>query len=492
MGGYGKQTRQTRPEYLYVQYTAPPYTKYGVVPVFHEEQETRSYRTVQAGSVLLDSAMDPYASILINTSDPDWNKSVDPVKSVIDGKPIVVGGNAINHPPHRDNGHPFNTRRRTINTNLKNVYFWNSNGRQVFSPCAIAAGATIAPAFQSKALFVFEGNSYAFGRLDKVPGQTDLANYGKKAIVYTAPGYPDVSVFAGLGELLADFPSFMGHNVVRAIAHTRLDPKGVVEAAQAGADEFLNYVFGTNPTVQDVAKVVTALRGATDSIILLSQNSGAGVRRNMTFDVPGRAVTFPSSELSAQGNVTALTSNSYYYSSGPSSNIEGLVGGTFSSSLYQSENRKVRFTGSFTRFIPVGADLIKSADRFSSVWDSVLGTKPSFERIWQLIPFSWLVDWFVDLQSTFALLDRVHDDSLLINYAYVSGSTLRTAVQETTVVPVVGRSNSFKFARSVATSSIKERIRANPYGFIAPDGVVLTPLRLAILAAVGITKRSTN
>jgi hypothetical protein len=125
-------------------------------------------------------------------------------------------------------------------------------------------------------------------------------------------------------------------------------------------------------------------------------------------------------------------------------------------------------------------------------WDSVMGTRPTWERLWQLLPFSWLVDWFLDIQSSLALYERMADDSLVINYGYVMGTTARSVQQRSELTYKAGRKSSWPNVTTTYNSFIKERWRCNPYGFTLPSSVEISPLRMAILAAIGITGRNQN
>ena len=115
----------------------------------------------------------------------------------------------------------------------------------------------------------------------------------------------------------------------------------------------------------------------------------------------------------------------------------------------------------------------------------------TLDRIWQLIPFSWLVDWFLNVRKSLDLYEKVKDDSLVINYGYVMGKTVQTVIQETKVTANTG-ATSIKSVRSVYLSTRVERLRANPYGFILPTNVTLNAQQWAILAALGITRKSVN
>jgi hypothetical protein len=125
-------------------------------------------------------------------------------------------------------------------------------------------------------------------------------------------------------------------------------------------------------------------------------------------------------------------------------------------------------------------------------WDHILGTKPTFDRLWQLIPFSWLIDWFLDIQRSLAMYDKIYDDNLVINYGYVMGSTLRTVTQHSALTYAPDKKSAMSYVRTSYRSLVKERWRANPFGFVAPSSVELSPLRMAILAAIGVSGRSQN
>jgi len=142
--------------------------------------------------------------------------------------------------------------------------------------------------------------------------------------------------------------------------------------------------------------------------------------------------------------------------------------------------------------MPVHRDLENSYVRFMGLYSKyIIGADVTLDRIWQLIPFSWLVDWFLNIRKSLDLYEKVKDNSLVINYGYIMGKTVQTAIQETKVTANIG-ATSIKSVRSVYLSTRVERLRANPYGFILPTNVALNPQQWAILAALGITRKSVN
>jgi hypothetical protein len=95
---------------------------------------------------------------------------------------------------------------------------------------------------------------------------------------------------------------------------------------------------------------------------------------------------------------------------------------------------------------------------------------------WELSPFSWLVDWFVNVGS---VLDNRHmfdDLGLVMNYGYVMVEQIRST---TTTI----RTSDGETFGSQARFVLKSRRRANPFGFGVTDSA-LSPFQISILGAL--------
>jgi len=442
------------------------------------QQETVSFRSPVRGSPYLGSLIDPYYDGLVHV---DSNKSF---KSKLE-TPIVVDGKVISYYSNRDNGHSFLTREGVIFTTCNHGSFYNSNAQWVYGGPIYAGGAQVAPAQRYRMPFWVDGDSAtSMHRLPYVGSPGDLATYGKKALEILIPGIPKTSAFVATGELFLGWPKFIGHSFERLGTIPEL-------LVKHSSEEFLNFVFGIVPTVQDLQGLVSQLSSATKTLLQLERDSGLGVRRNMKFDIPDALAQFNSSELSQQGYLTA---NMMGYNPSYTGSSQADVGNYYGlqTSLTMRQARSVSFSGSFTRVMPVHRDLENSYVRFMGLYSKyIIGADVTLDRIWQLIPFSWLVDWFLNIRKSLDLYEKVKDDSLVINYGYIMGKTVQTVIQETKVTANIG-ATSIKSVRSVYLSTRVERLRANPYGFILPTNVALNPQQWAILAALGITRKSVN
>jgi hypothetical protein len=115
----------------------------------------------------------------------------------------------------------------------------------------------------------------------------------------------------------------------------------------------------------------------------------------------------------------------------------------------------------------------------------VLGTRLTPDVLWNLAPWSWLVDWFGNVGDVSSNATALSNDNLVMRYGYL---TKKVSVTYSYTCPDV-RSNGHKLG-SVTTGLINtslERRRATPYGF----GIDLNGLSVAqwaILGALGLTK----
>lgn len=109
----------------------------------------------------------------------------------------------------------------------------------------------------------------------------------------------------------------------------------------------------------------------------------------------------------------------------------------------------------------------------------VLGAAPSVDTFWNLSPFSWLSDWFVNFGDMLGNLSYFHEHGQVMNYGYLMQTTELTRTVEwasrygTTV-------ESFRNVR-------KARIKASPFGFgLTWNG--FSDFQLSILASLGIQR----
>jgi hypothetical protein len=209
----------------------------------------------------------------------------------------------------------------------------------------------------------------------------------------------------------------------------------------------------------------------------LLKDSGKRVRRNGTIDH-----SFSSTQSTS------------------SSNPGGKTYPALASGLYEKPETEFVTTSSSTKFSFAGRFMYHIIDPRS--FDGGIFAIPSRERyqlqrilfggeitpqtLYQIMPWSWLIDWVVPIGS---IIDNFVNDSvdgLVADYAYVSGH--QTTKLERVVQGKLRNGPTYECS-SVLLDEVKQRTRASPYGFgLAFSGFSLK--RLAILAALGFTKLS--
>lgn len=395
-----------------------------------------------------------------------------------------------------DNGHPFSSTKTSVNTShagtsnrwWPNNFSHNASSMRYGGP-VYHSSVRLSASGAAKMPFRFGGtgtNAYrTFAPNVAIESNPDtLASDGTRAIALCAPSVPRVSTAAIVGELLTGFPLLPGWAL-----------KGNVlsDAPLIGGfgDEYLNTVFGLIPTVSDAQKLSRELLKISRSLHQFRRDAGKRVRRSFYFPETIFAGSFKTPDID-QVAIAAAGAGSFGF------NVT-RVGGSSSSGiissppidateLFISEKRKTWFKGSFTYFMPEIPGYSGRLEKYLVEHDRILGLQLDTRTAWQLMPWSWLIDWFTDIRENIAAIEVAHDDNLVMNYGYAMEESVRTAVAKTMIPPGVMNDRAEQLNTSLRTTT-KRRVRANPYGFVGgSDGTAWTPYRLAVLAALGITR----
>jgi hypothetical protein len=244
---------------------------------------------------------------------------------------------------------------------------------------------------------------------------------------------------------------------------------------KALADEFLNYEFGWVPFVSDLQQLYSTVKKVNPILDSLEDNSGKLVRRRYEFR--------PTIEITPQ-----LWRNgvSPYYS--PSSNALTDPLKWNQGQVYREELKAVRqwFSGAFTYYVPPRDGSLRT-DMARAVLKGrkLFGLSLTPDVIWNLSPWSWLVDWFSNADSVltnwtnWALYNQVLWYGYIMEHsvhAYRYTFTGQAAFKQPVSIPTL-----------TMVSERKLRRQATPYGF-GFSWNSLSAIQKTILAALGITK----
>lgn len=295
---------------------------------------------------------------------------------------------------------------------------------------------------------------------------TELVALGTKAIALTIPTNPNVNLAAAMGELRADGLAAVPS---KALAHAMLKRYRLAGKAASVGSEYLNVVFGWKPFLSDVKDLRQSVR---DSKIIVDQfvrDSGKPIRRRLNF---------PSVKSTT---ITTLGSGSIRPSFGPFWYLDS------SSVLVKQREEQIRtwFSGCYTYFLDPGEVAMGKLARAEQIANKLYGTRINPEVIWELTPWSWAVDWAVNIGDIMTNVSALQHDSLVIRWAYVMREH-RITDTYTLFGPTFKTGLKGPFVQKFTTIR-KRRLKATPYGFgLTFDG--FTTQQLAILAALGISR----
>lgn len=297
---------------------------------------------------------------------------------------------------------------------------------------------------------------------------TEIAYYGHKAIANTVPSEP--------GAHLTDFvtqtvftprPKFIGD--IPAIQARFLNFRNLTKDL---GSQYVNLKFGWVPLTSDLRDLLNVVLNSYKEMQNYEKGNGKVSRRDWTFPVETNESTLVES---FNGVVAA------------SQNDPRIFGNRTFGTITQVDkfSRRLWFSGAYTYYLNVGAERRSRMEKYASLAQKLLGLKWTPDVIWDLAPWTWLIDWRLDLTSMLDIQTAFSTDNLVMRYGYLMCETRTDRVLTLSGLdPNFGSRGPFTNTLSVIS---KERVQATPYGF-GIDPTSFTLEQLAILAGLGISK----
>jgi hypothetical protein len=324
---------------------------------------------------------------------------------------------------------------------------------------------------------VFSGpdgqESYPVPMIERMTQEIITAE-GQRLLLKASPITPEASLGAFVGELLESLPAFIGVGAMREGANMY---RGL-------GSEYLNVQFGWKPFISEVQKLMKVVSTSTKRLAQLQRDSGRVVRRK-----------FWESERAPEINLTEYSPYPTHLRGMNKTNATTLFGFTDSSkpaTVYTRASEKYGFAGAMTYYTDIGNGVLDNMVEFQRKADALLGATLNPTVLWELAPWSWLVDWVSNVGDSIAISDQL-GNGLVLRYGYLMRETrVDTLLQSPllTYRPISGRPGSggetFQLS-NLHQQVMKERVRATPFGFaLQVDDFSAT--QWAILAALGMTR----
>ena len=360
----------------------------------------------------------------------------------------------------RDVGGPFETVRTMYNTSHENNSFAANVKSGLFTYDFSGAVILNAPLWSIAEMQVPEPTlqQLTSAAAPTFPQGTDMQSKGTTLVSRAIPTNPMVDSSVGLAELFREgIPKMIGSSLLR-------DRVGFLRGL---GSEYLNYEFGWKPLVNDVKAAAKAVIESETIIKQLVRDSGKNVHRRRNF-------------LPIQENVVSYATAP----AGPGASNISAFWNPSRISVTDFRRRDTWFSGCFTfEYDPGNLSQISNIVTQARL---VYGLQLNPEVLWNLAPWSWLVDWFVNVGPLLHNVSAFQNDQLVMRYGYVMDRHRRRLVtigkcshKSTNTLP--------ELYTEVLSLDWKRRQQASPYGFgIASSSFTIR--QWAILAALGITR----
>lgn len=285
-----------------------------------------------------------------------------------------------------------------------------------------------------------------------------LSDMGARQILYNLPDRPLVGIAQTLAELKRE-----GLPRTRALASFRS------WSPRKGGQDYLTWQFGFRPVIQDIYALADSIDTADKQWRVYVNGANKLQRRHFEFPVERSTTT------------TAVSLGGTSYPILPSRLASGQ-----SSTLYRTRTvvTRRRFSAAYAYTLPPGSESTIAAVRKVQQYRQQYGLKIDPNLLWELTPWSWLVDWFLPIGNFIQSVSSLILGNTALPWAYISEHSIVTDTYERPGVVLVDGSG-------VGTMQVvydyKRRIAASPFGF-GLSWKDLSPKQLSILAAIGITR----
>lgn len=273
-------------------------------------------------------------------------------------------------------------------------------------------------------------------------------------------------------------------------------PRNPKEAAGA----YLNYIFGVKPTIDDVLRMSEQvllfdkkLRQAISMEKVSAKTRKGSVLFEKSFFNPqvNRFTQCAGSSSLNLGFATVLTDFVAPFSS--SGNSAGCWIPQYSTH-YQAKQTLTQFA-TWEYFVPQPAKIETRLDKYKELAQQLIGEGASAGTVWNLTPWTWLSDWFVDVGGMLHYQQAINDNRIAAtSNGYSFRETcdvtvkLHKCVYDTT--GIVGPWSEISNSHSEATSTLSYvhhvRRGGNPYS-IGPAWTSLSLQQWAIIGALGMS-----
>lgn len=357
-----------------------------------------------------------------------------------------------------DNGHDFHTQNRYFRTSHPEVLIMSN----YHDPIPQYRGPLVLDTSYSRL------TAYSSPYIDSTP--LDTKSYGPAAIRATIPTHPAASLAVGLAELMREgFPH---------VVNSRTYKEKSGKFRNLGG-EYLNTEFGWKPFLKDLLAVGMAVKKSDELIRQFQRDSGRNVRRRHRF--PDEVTK--TSQVVATNLPQIVTNTSFAASFNDWYGGEFIVGSRGPVVEEVTTTRRCWFSGAYTYTAFGNSSAAESVLGYGQRANALFGSGITPEVVWNLAPWSWLVDWYTNVGTNISNASAFMSDGLVLRYGYLMTETI---TDHSISANVSTPRKDFGNVTNHYVSHVKDRVHSTPYGFDITQ-TDLTPRQNAILSALRIS-----
>lgn len=280
----------------------------------------------------------------------------------------------------------------------------------------------------------------------------NMDSLGATAVSRCLPTNPAVDVATAVAELISERKFFSAPGTNDTLS-----------------GEWLNWSLGISPSISFAQDLRETMEKSDELLKQYERDAGRLVRREYRYD----PIQTTKSE--------AFSSNSWYglISRGGNTGYSDVRGNWGTTMNYSS---KLWFNGAFTYALPE-----KGWRRTLAELDQSYGLVPGIDTAWELLPFSFVADYFVNIGDVLTNVNAFATDGLVMPYGYI----MNHQKWEFDVAGLMEYYPTGHYSLKSRPVSLKVKIerkrrqQANPFGFGLTPGS-LTLRQWSILGALGI------
>lgn len=292
-------------------------------------------------------------------------------------------------------------------------------------------------------------------------GQSPATEHGAEAWNRFKPGKPVVDLGVAIAEL-KDLPGLL---------FKRMD------SVKNIANNHLAYEFGWKPLLSDIRKMANLQTELAKRLAQLKRDNGRPVTRRGTLvdELEAGTEVICDGTISDIAHAEAFTHG--YYHNGMGAGIP-VIQTMFESSL------KVWFVGKFQYWIPA----IGSQRWRKRALKQLMGLEVTPRVVWEITPWSWLVDWFSNAGDVISNLSGNAAENLTSVYNYVMKEYKNSQVTLARYpLALIGGGTSWAHCSHKLEQLQQFRAPGSPYGF-SIDWPDFSSRQLGILSSLGIQR----